>query len=138
MVGMAARRAVAMGISQSERAPWRSRAIQKVTEDHERWVRLNPMTAEEIMEFLRMVSKAHPLFVRYGIQIDTLIIPSTEDMRAAMETIRDWAEKAAFALEPHVMEKKPGLATPYADMHVLTYGVDRWLERFDSQQEEGI
>lgn len=129
----AARRAVAMGIGWREKVPWRSRGVKTMTEEHEKWVDENPATFDDILNYVREFVKAVPVLIAHRIEVPELIPVSSEDMRSFIESIRDWAERVAFRLEPHVREGKPGLVNPYADLHVITYAADRWLDRFEEQ-----
>lgn len=99
-----------------------------MTDEHERWVRLHPATAEEIIEYVQLVAKSLPLLFKHGIKVDVLLVSTAKDVSEMMEGIRKWAEETAFKLEPHVKAGVKGMAVPYADLHVVTYAVDRWFE----------
>lgn len=125
-----------MGIGVRENVPWRNRSVPSVKQEHEDWVRANPMTADDILDYVRSFTKVIPTLNQYGIKVDVLLVASTENIRDMVIAIRKWAEETAFKLEPFVKEGKEGLATPFADLHVICYGSDRFLERLDEQNEK--
>lgn len=125
-----------MALKSGQGSPWRAKAVPIMKPEHEAWVRLNPATAEEIVSYLASFTKSLPVFTLYGLDVGVMKVTLADDTRKMIEEIRDWAEKAAKTIEPLVKEGRPQTATPYADLHVITYAADRWIERHDRQEKE--